>query len=449
MHPIHELVLEALKTDASQMAEEGHDEEALLRELDDVTAAGSLDALIELQQDWWTRPSPAGFPYEEPSDWETISAGFPDPEAHARFEGSEDELADRLLAAWQGRCAGCQLGKPLEGTTWPETIREVLEAVGSWPLADYMNPVPDDLDVEQLPDCKFFEQGWRNSQTKGHFHAVQPDDDILYAMVSQRVLEQHGPQFTSEQAAQMLVNLVPISPLHASGRNLFRTYSFGIKPPHTAIFGNACRQSLGAQIRCDPWGWGAPANPALAARMGYKDAVNSQVRNGIYSGIFFPVLMAETLAHGDPARAIETAAQYVPPRSRFSEMIRFVRDRCGQADEWQEVNRAILDRWPEEAKKFNHCIPNAAIVLTGLLMGGGDFTRTLGITVMCGLDTDCTGATVGSIMGCALGTRGIPEHWTAPFNDTVHSHVKGMATIKITELAHRMFEVARPNTRFA
>lgn len=448
MHPIHERMMDALKTDASQMVEEGHDEQALLQELEDVAATGSVDALIELQQDWWDRPSPPDFPYEEPSDWETISAGFPDPDSHARFPNDEDELADRLLAAWQGRCAGCQLGKPLEGTTWPDMIREVLEIVGSWPLTDYMNPTPDDLDVEQLPECTFFERGWKNQQTKGHFDAVQPDDDILYAMVSQRVLEEHGPEFASEQAAQMLVRLVPMSTLYAAGRNLFRTYAFGIKPPYTAVFGNPCRQSLGAQIRCDPWGWGAPANPALAARMGYKDAVNSQTRNGIYSGIFFPVLMADALAHGDPVRAIDTAEQYVPPESRFAEMIRFVKERCAATDDWQEVNRAILEKWPTEAEKFNHSIPNAAIVLTGLLMGDGDFTRTLGTTVMCGLDTDCTGATVGSIMGCALGTDGIPTHWTEPFHDTVHSHVRGMTTIKISELAHRMFEVALPNARF-
>ena len=449
MHPLYELMVETLRTDASQMVEEGHDEEALLKELDEAEEQDSLDALVELQREWWERPSPPGFPYEEPSDWEGISAHFPDPESHEHFCGGEEALADRLLAAWQGRCVGCQLGKPLEGTMWPDSIREVLETVGSWPLTDYMNPVPVDIEVEQLPDCDFFQHGWKNEQTKGRFNAVLPDDDILYAMISQAILEEFGPDFTSEQAAEKLVDLAPVSCLYASGRNLFRTFVFGLKPPYTAIFGNPCRQSLGAQIRCDPWGWGAPANPALAASMAYRDARNSQVRNGIYSGIFFAVLMADVLAHGDVARAIETGEDYVPPESRFAEMVRFVRSECAETEDWQKVNSAILEKWSDEAEKFNHSIPNAAIVLLGLLKGEGDFTRTIGITVMAGLDTDCTGATAGSIMGCALGTEGIPDYWTDPLNNTIISQVKGMPKVTITEMARRMFDLALPNARFA
>ncbi len=448
MHPLYGMVREALKTDASQMVEEGHDEEALLGELREAESAGGVAALVALQEEWWKRPSPPGFAYEEPDDWETISAAFPDPGSHARFDGGEAELADRILAAWQGRCVGCQLGKPLEGTMWPDKIRQVLEIVGSWPLTDYMNPTPGGIDRDSLPDCNFFERAWKDSQTKGRFDVVQPDDDILYAMISQRVLEDHGPDFTSEQAAEKLAQFAPFSCLCASGRNLFRTFVFGLRPPQTAVFGNPCRQSLGAQIRCDPWGWGAPANPALAARMAYTDAVNSQVRNGIYSGIFFAVLMADALAHGDVVRAIGTAEAYVPPRSRFAEMIRFVRDECARTADWQDVNDAILKRWPTESEKFNHSIPNAAIVLLGLLKGDGDFTRTIGITVMAGLDTDCTGATAGSVMGCALGTAGIPDYWTAPLNDTVRSDVKGMPEVRISEMAARMFGVAKENARF-
>jgi len=194
---------------------------------------------------------------------------------------------------------------------------------------------------------------------------------------------------------------------------------------------------------------GRPANPALAARMAYRDAANSQIRNGIYSGLFFSVLLADTLAHGDPVRAIDTAARYVPAGSRFAEMIRFVKKECAAADGWEAVNGRMIQRYYEESKKFNHSIPNAAIVLIGLLKGGGNFTRTLGITVMCGLDTDCTGATVGSIMGCALGTKGLPARWTEPFHDRIRSEVKGMGEIRITEIARRMFEVAKKNARWS
>jgi len=448
MHPLCDILLKELETDLSQMFEEGHDEAALRAELDAAAAARSADALLALQEDWWAPPSPPDFPYDEPNDWDAIAASFPDPESHVRFTGTDADLADRILAAWLGRCAGCQLGKPLEGTTWPDKIRTVLETVGSWPLDDYMNPTPDGFDVSTLPDCAFFQGPGRNEHTKGRFDAVSPDDDIHYALLSQLVLERHGPDFTSEQCCEMIVAHTPPSCIFASGRNMFRTWQNGLRPPHTALYGNPCRQSLGAMIRCDPWGWGAPANPALAARMACKDAVNTQTRNGIYAGMFFAVLMADTLAHGDPVRAVDTAEQYVPPRSRFAEMIRLVKQWCGADDAPHTVGSKILARWPKEAKRFNHSIPNAAIVLLGLLMGEGDFSKTICTTVTAGLDTDCTGATAGSIMGCALGTAGIPPRWTEPFHDTIRTELAGMHELRITRIAERMYNVAKQNARY-
>ena len=447
MHPLYDIVKRDLRTDVTQMAEEGHDEAALLREVEAAEATGSMDALLRLQEDLWRRPSPPGFPFDEPSDWETISGAFPDAESHARFAGTDADLSGRLLGAWHGRCVGCQLGKPLEGVTWPASIKEALEAVGSWPLIDYVNPAPPAGAGTKLAENAFFKESCRSTLARGLFNCVAPDDDILYAMVSQRVLEDFGPGFSSEQALGKLIELVPISTLYAAGRSMYRAGIFGLKPPHTAVYGNPCRQSLGAQIRCDPWGWGAPANPALAARMAYTDAANSQVRNGIYSGIFFSVLMADTLAHGDPVRAVATATAYVPPRSRFADMVRFVTAECAGQDDWETVNAAVYARYPEFARRFNHSIPNAAIVLLALLKGEGDFTRTVGIAVMAGLDTDCNGATAGSIMGCALGAGGIPSHWTAPLNDTIRSQVKDMPEVRITEMARRLCEAARANVR--
>ena len=453
MHPLFDLLAGEIRTDITQMVEEGHDEQALLAELEAARATGSLDALAGLQEQLWSQPSPPGLPYEEPSDWESIAQHFPDPDSHARFGGTDDELADRLLAAWQGRCAGCQLGKPLEGA-WPEQVKEVLTAVGSWPLQDYMKAVGDPKRRRLAEEGETFRRHYRGELTKGNFDAVAPDDDIHYTIVGQMVLAEYGPDFAPDRPVAKLIELAPASCVFASGRNMFRTALFGIGWPYTAVFGNPCRQSLGGQIRCDPWGWGAPANPALAASMAYRDAAGSQRRNGIYSAMFFAVLMADVLAHGDVGRAIETAAAYVPPKSRFAEMIRFVQDQCAGRDDWERVNAAIYERYDRGYKRpdtlrVNHCLPNAAIVLMGLLTGRGDFSRTVGITVMAGMDTDCNGATAGSILGCALGTAGIPQRWTDPLHDTVRTLLKGMPTLRISDLAGRMFEAARKNARRA
>ena len=68
------------------------------------------------------------------------------------------------------------------------------------------------------------------------------------------------------------------------------------------------------------------------------------------------------------------------------------------------------DRLLEEFGGYHrvHTINNAAIVALALLWGAGDFSRALSLAVTAGLDTDCNGATVGSVMGAMLGSSGIP-----------------------------------------
>ncbi len=124
-------------------------------------------------------------------------------------------------------------------------------------------------------------------------------------------------------------------------------------------------------------------------------------------------------------------------------MLGFVKSACAEYDSWEEVNAAIYRRYRLETGIVNHSLPNAAIVVMALLKGEGDFGRTIGIAVMAGLDTDCNGATAGSIMGCALGTRGIPAYWTDPFNDRITTHLKGLSELSISEMAGRTYRVAR------
>lgn len=463
MHPLHTLVEQALATDIAQMVQEGHDLAALEAEVAAARRQG-LGALVELQEELWSRPSPEGFPYVEPDSWPGIveATGMPAtepgdndrarPAAPASPDGTPDaapridpdRLRDALHAAWLGRCVGCQAGKPLEGLSSPARIRELLTRVGSWPLEDYMNPIPADVEIVLDGGKVFFDAStdWRNGICRGNFDHVANDDDINYAIVSQLLLERHGTEFTSEQALTHFLEFMPRYGLWASGRSMFEKAAFGVSWEHTGVLGNPCRQSLGSQIRCDPFGWSAPGRPVLAARMAYRDAYNSQRRNGLYSGMFFAALLADVLAHGDVARAVETATSVVPPQSRFAEMLGFVRERCANDSDWEAVNGALHARYPEEAQSFNHAIPNAGIVVIALLSGGNDFTQTVGISVMAGLDTDCNGATAGSIMGAALGTAGIPGHWTEPFNDTIASHVRDHQSVTISSLAARMYEIA-------
>jgi hypothetical protein len=52
---------------------------------------------------------------------------------------------------------------------------------------------------------------------------------------------------------------------------------------------------------------------------------------------------------------------------------------------------------------------------------GEDFGDSLCKAVNCGDDTDCTGATLGSILGIIGGTKGIPARWSEPLGTKINT----------------------------
>ena len=55
------------------------------------------------------------------------------------------------------------------------------------------------------------------------------------------------------------------------------------------------------------------------------------------------------------------------------------------------------------------------------------------MAVETGFDTDCNGATVGSVLGMANGIDSIDEVWKKPIHDTLHTSVFGLETVKISD----------------
>jgi ADP-ribosylglycohydrolase len=84
-----------------------------------------------------------------------------------------------------------------------------------------------------------------------------------------------------------------------------------------------------------------------------------------------------------------------------------------------------------------HTNNNLAIVLIALLYGWPDFEKVLGLSVMQGMDTDCNGATAGSIIGGALGAKALPGKWTKPLNGKLETTVIGFPLPEIEHLAQR------------
>ncbi|MCQ2770670.1 MAG: ADP-ribosylglycohydrolase family protein, partial [Clostridia bacterium] len=98
--------------------------------------------------------------------------------------------------------------------------------------------------------------------------------------------------------------------------------------------------------------------------------------------------------------------------------------------------RGHLDNHFKRMNKV-HTIINMCAIVFGLALGEGDYTKAIGNTVAIGYDNDCTGATVGSIMGAMLGFDKIPEQWYKNFNDRIDTYIIGEGTQSIEDCVDR------------
>jgi len=91
-----------------------------------------------------------------------------------------------------------------------------------------------------------------------------------------------------------------------------------------------------------------------------------------------------------------------------------------------------------------NAVPNHGFTVLGWLYGQ-DFGDKLCKAVNCGFDTDCTGATLGSLLGILGGTSYIPQRWSGPVGTSIKLHPLTRpcgAPTTLQELADRTMAVA-------
>jgi ADP-ribosylglycohydrolase len=86
-------------------------------------------------------------------------------------------------------------------------------------------------------------------------------------------------------------------------------------------------------------------------------------------------------------------------------------------------------------------VNNALICVASLFYGHMAPDQSVFQAVMCGLDTDCNGATVGSIVGAISGYAAYPDKLKAPLNDTIKPQMFGFENARMRDLAERTLAV--------
>jgi ADP-ribosylglycohydrolase len=372
--------------------------------------------------------------YDEPSELADILSVLPEAEPPRR--PADRYIEDKIHAAWLGRIAGCNLGKPVElGTHWTSRhLRSYLELAGAYPLDDYiplLDPMPEGYELRE--ECK-------HNTTRGNVDGSARDDDIDYPILGLHLLEQHGAKLTPAHVADAWLNLLPFQQVYTAERAAYRNLVRGVPIPETARWHNPYREWIGAQIRGDIFGWTHPGDPRAAAISAYQDASLSHTENGIYGEMWAAALVSAAFAANSAREAVELSLRHVPPRSRLAEVIGDVLDSHTKGDSWDEALARIQASYGHYS--WVHTVNNAGLVVAGLLWGDNDYTRTVGLTVMGGWDTDSNGATAGSVAGVLLGTAGLPAHFIDPLRDSTRSALFGFDNSKISDLAARTVRLA-------
>jgi ADP-ribosylglycohydrolase len=394
---------------------------------------------LQLRSDWR---------YREPSDLDSIRKERPKAVPAPHFYLEEAEILQKIHGAWLGRIAGCILGKPFEMSLSREQIRAYLQDANAYPLVDYV-PAQSRNDIRLRRDCV--------ASMRGYVRYAQEDDDLNYMCLAVKLLEKQGLRFTTLDVGMNWLESIPFlwtwGPEHVVYLNLAEAIgeheAENIDLESVTGFLNPGVEWIGAQIRSDVYGYVCPGDPELAAEFAWRDAYLTHRKSGLYGPMWVSAMNASAFTLLDMEQIIRAGLSQVPQHSRFSEGIQQVMDWVRQDQDWWKTGERIHEHFDHYG--FAGTINNACCVAAALLYGWGDgsdppgviFERAITIAVQLGYDTDCNGATVGSVVGMMLGENHLPHKWVAPMNDTLKTCVVGFGSVSIEAMANRTYQLSR------
>lgn len=338
---------------------------------------------------------------------------------------------DKLEGALLARFAGCTLGAPVE--FWEvRDMQRWAEYIGDpFPPQQYWSKVKNPNDL-RYGKSTFYEY------TLEGMTAVPVDDDITYTILGLLIAEEHGIHFTTEDVGKSWLKYLPIA--CTAEEVALNNLKAGIPALKAAEINNPYCQWIGADIRSDPWAYMAPAYPARAAEYAYRDAYLSHRRNGIYGEMFFSAAQSAAFAVQHPEEALRIGLTEIPKDCSLYKDVEWALAAGKELKNYKDAREAVNERF--KGMSGVHTNNNACLTVFGLMIGGTDVSKVISETVAMGLDNDCTAATAGSIVGAITGKSGVPEHWHAPFNDTVLTYMNHAEKFRISSLIERFAVMA-------
>ncbi len=306
------------------------------------------------------------------------------------------EYIDKVYACWIGKNIGGTLGGPLEATRGYHEVSYYIHDLSKGVLPN------DDLDLQLV---------WLNAAER---YGKNVDAKLLGAYW-QTMITAHWSEYGTGKANMKM----------------------GLTPPLSGGYHNNYKDSNGAFIRSEIWACLMPANPQMAVKYAYEDAIMDHADEGVYGEVFCAAIESAAFAENDLRELIKIGLSYIPEDCGVAKGIKTAIDCYDSGKDIKEARREILrtvpgyfgtfrgyefaepeDDIPDGAPGYD-APSNVALMTAALLYGEGDFDKTVCIAVSCGEDTDCTAATAASVFGIMYGTKAFDEKWTKPIGDEI------------------------------
>jgi ADP-ribosylglycohydrolase len=343
-----------------------------------------------------------------------------------------DEFRDKVLACWLGKNIGGTLGAPME---WQRQVNNVTFYT-------------QDLEGEPAPN-----------------------DDLDVQLLWLIALEEKGIEITAQTLAEYwTLYLTPHWSEYGTAKINMRS---GLVPPFSGTLFNEYKDSCGCFLRSEIWACVTPGNPRLAARYAYQDGIIDHGNGeGTFAEVFCAALESAAFVIHDIPILIDIALSYIPSDCGVAGAVQEAVACYQSGKTWHQARDTILEKYRGQMffgnrekisdEDFNRGfgtgqrgwdVPsNIGMILIGLLYGKGDFGASICTAVNCGEDTDCTGATLGSLFGILHGTTGIPGKWIAPIGNKIKTACLNLGELgyygnqlpaNVDELADRTIRLAR------
>ena len=389
------------------------------------------DLLFEAVQN---APYIEGYKYVEPSTLEEIKE-LRKAHSFSKKALNKASLEKQIHGAWMGRICGCLLGKTVEGIKTTELI-PFLQESANYPMHRYIHRTDINDEI-----CAKYSYSFSKRCYADTCDGMPVDDDTNYMVLAYLIIKNYGRDFTPQDVAKAWLHYQRKDAYCTAERVAFCNFIKGYQPPASAFYQNPYREWIGAQIRGDYFGYINPGNLELAAEMAFRDASISHIKNGIYGEMFAAAMIACAAVTSNIEDIILGGLAEIPHTSRLYEQVTELLNDYHNGTNQKECFAKIHTRYNERnAHDWCHTISNALIVVASLLYGNGDYGKSICMSVEAGFDTDCNGATVGSILGMAHGIDSIDEVWTAPIQNRLHTSIFGVGTVNITDMVQKTLE---------